>query len=840
MNTTNVMSSEFQTLCRQEVAYCKGVARGQQDITVVVSALKQRCVSELQKLVVALYDPEVRTFDFAPHELVSARLIVDALLRGVWPVFEEQLIHWPSASRNVPANVPASRSGTISPFLVEINSPETTRHILLQLEASYHIAEELSRLETIAGLFGKEMRLGDTNCHFLSVVESLRTVAVCSQIVLSPTDERRTPIGADILLRFHSDGMEFGVIQYGSLETASLATISWPTIVETCSRQLFAVCSKALLEKEANAETVARTKGREPPTALRRTGQGLIELARSELFKCFQSQDINTPEFPQSDETEAREVNLVNITIRNHGRLRASKDGHGTTLVEAVRNGVRRAVSDVRFGGPLLREEAQSVRLEVFLQTAGEQVGFHEILNDPGTCEGEFGIQIDARARSGYFKPTVPVTLGIRKAENLLIRLCNKAAIPHDAVQGREASVFKTQWLHFVEGSQPGECFEFSRNRHRRTVQVTRDSIEAAMCAAAAQTVRSQQADGLFCYRYDAIRDQVLPSSPNVVRMAGCAYGLSRLAGALSSGPPDKQNSSLTLTDIQFAAEKCVLAILGKCRSLPSGRGLYVLERHKGKGLLGCSALLSLALQEVSFRDRFSGIRSRIIEGMLSLQQLDGSFACTFHDANDRRSEDYFPSEAMFAIAREAAITNDNRLIESLEAAFPYYRRHFSDAKSSAFVPWHVHAWRTAFEITKRREYLDFVIDMLGWLCQHQLTSETARSEDFVGGFDFSGRSPHRMPNVSSTVYVEALIRGSQLARQNGDRKRETRFAEASRLGLGFIQRLQLNPVDVLVLPAPQLALGGVTRDLASYEIRCDNNQHFITCMLAALETEVV
>jgi hypothetical protein len=818
----------FLELSAEEISYCNTVESWRYSFDELASSLYRRSQSAIDQLLVAVNDPQTPAFTFTPSQRTAAKKLVDRLARRL--AYQLQLCSESSSAAEDALEV-------LQPMAsMRDESPEETFGVMLQLEAYFGLQSELMRLDAIADILGKELELGDTYCRVTTVTESLSTDIVWSSVELTPTDADGWPLGATIVIRYRRDCVEFGVAESDALGMAAIDRLSWHDVIETCARQLFDVCNVVLSEKTSTPNYTEAPYKEGPCHNIEFSS--LMAFCRQTLLECFSSDvgagdsSLANVRFPSDG------LQRVNITIRCKGRLRASKDGRGATLMDALKNGMQRAVLDTRFGGPLLREEVTTARIEVFLQHSSTTLSPNAVLSDPALCEGAFGLECNA-LEGVYFKPTVAVTQGIRNSNSLLRRLLIKAGKTPGESDIRRLELKKTRWTHLVEGDHIEEYFVFSRNRQKCDLIFDEHRLSESLWMAAAQSLRSQLSDGLFCYRYDAGRDLVLPGSANMVRMAGCAYGLSRLASSRIA-PPNSDKSGLSPQQVVSGADKCVQMLLGKCRTLANGLGVYVLERNRGKGLLGCAALLTLALQESRLREQYTGVRQRIVSGMLSLQQSDGSFACTVHDPSDRRSEDYFPGEALFAIAREAAITDGSRLLDVLESAFPYYSHYFGASKVSAFVPWHIDAWKAAFEVTRNNNYAQFVFEMADWICQHQLTIETSRDEDFAGGFDFSGESPHRMPNVSSTVFIEALFRAAQLASLTGDASRQKMYKSAAESGIRFILRLQLNPVDVLVLPNPRLAVGGVTRDLASYEIRCDNNQHFITCVLAAIETNFI
>ena len=59
---------------------------------------------------------------------------------------------------------------------------------------------------------------------------------------------------------------------------------------------------------------------------------------------------------------------IVNITIRDCGKLRASMSGYGNNLANAVTMAAKRAAVDERFGRPIEFQDLPTIDLEIWIQ----------------------------------------------------------------------------------------------------------------------------------------------------------------------------------------------------------------------------------------------------------------------------------------------------------------------------------------------------------------------------------------------------------------------------------------------------------------------------------------
>ena len=176
--------------------------------------------------------------------------------------------------------------------------------------------------------------------------------------------------------------------------------------------------------------------------------------------------------------------------------------------------------------------------------------------------------------------------------------------------------------------------------------------------------------------------------------------------------------------------------------------------------------------------------------------------------------------------------TGNKKIKVAIERAFPFYVEHFSNNPTTAFVLWQVGAWRGYYDLHPEQRYADFVFQQIDWLLQWQYVPENSACADYVGGFTVGAK-----PGISTSTYVEAIIMAFDLARRLGDTERAARYKAAAMEGLRFLLRLEITEDTAYFLPNPTLAVGGFTKNISSFETRCDNDQHVVTCFITALDT---
>jgi hypothetical protein len=83
---------------------------------------------------------------------------------------------------------------------------------------------------------------------------------------------------------------------------------------------------------------------------------------------------------------------------------------------------------------------------------------------------------------------------------------------------------------------------------------------------------------------------------------------------------------------------------------------------------------------------------------------------------------------------------------------------------------------------------------------------------------------------------TEATILGEHVAAELGDQTRAASYKDTVLQGIDCIDRLQVSHEQRILFADPELPIGGMRRDLASFDMRCDHSAHALTCLTTALE----
>jgi len=564
----------------------------------------------------------------------------------------------------------------------------------------------------------------------------------------------------------------------------------------------------------------------------------LLRYAREQLFVQFGLKPDNTLLPPT--ELDSLDFQKLNITLRIKGVLRASMSGRGATLTEAVSKAIHNCLNDKRFlGGPVVASELDKIHLELWVQVDKQPLDNTHLDEMKKNFDlGVHGIEIQKDNHYAYYKPSVAITSNTQRLERLLEKLCKKARLNPTDWQQDNVIIHKTHWLHYIEpikGSK--EATSLFRLRSRRETAINAETISQALYLTTRRLCASQRADGSYNYIYNAYKDTFDNEAFNMVRMAGCAYAVARASQCLQEIQPVAEAS----------ADKAIRYLLALSHPInTSNEGVFIADgttrKRSQQGKLGTLALTLLALQFGPFTQRFADERKQLVNSILSLQNADGSFQCYIPSKADPiKGQNFFPGETLLALGHEFKHTQDQRLLDAAEKAFPYYQKYFQTDPSTAFAPWQIDAWRVFHEIQQARKndqstaYAEFLFAMVDWLLKYQYTADNSPSSDYLGGFRVGS-----LPSMSTTVYVEAIIRACHLAEQLGFEEKSNRYRDAARIGLAFSLKLQLTEEESFLFSQPELAIGGITHNLLTFQIRNDFDQHGMTAFIAALETPSV
>ena len=347
---------------------------------------------------------------------------------------------------------------------------------------------------------------------------------------------------------------------------------------------------------------------------------------------------------------------------------------------------------------------------------------------------------------------------------------------------------------------------------------VSPSGLDQAITRLAEYMIYRQQETGLFAYLYEAGADRYRDDN-NVVRQVGAAAAMA--VHANWSG----KSASRGATDLALRYHLQGLV------DLPDVEHASFIATADQRNKLGVTALLAVALAEHPTPEKHEAVRRKLINGMLSLQRPTGLFVTAFPPAEQVTSQDYFPGEALLAMATHYNHKPDSRVLEAFNRAIRFYRQFFRNRPSPAFVPWQVQAYTIMAQHGKRQDYVDYVFELTDWLADQQLNASNCPWPELWGGI--APYQPGRA-GVATAAYLEGFADALTLARESGDTKRARRYESLVRHAARFVMQLQVRPEEAYFIRSPRDAVGGIRTTPSLNLLRIDHCQHALVGLIKA------
>jgi hypothetical protein len=320
----------------------------------------------------------------------------------------------------------------------------------------------------------------------------------------------------------------------------------------------------------------------------------------------------------------------------------------------------------------------------------------------------------------------------------------------------------------------------------------------------------------LFSYQYEPALDRYSDAN-NLVRQVGAVAAMATHATYSGRG------GSLAAADLGIRFH------LQGLTQLPGAPGAAFIATADGENKLGVTALLALAMSEHPHPKQYAETRERLARGMLALQRPSGMFVTAFPPAVEVAAQEYFPGEALLAMAGAYRHDRSAAVVDAFDRAISFYRDYFNDRPSPALVPWQVQAYARIAESTQRRDYVDYVFALTDWLADKQLAPANCDWPELHGGV--AAYEPGRA-GVSTASYLEGFADALRLARAVGDTERERRYRRVVRSAARFVMQLQVRPEEAYFMRSPRDAVGAVRSTPTLNLLRIDHCQHALVALI--------
>lgn len=514
----------------------------------------------------------------------------------------------------------------------------------------------------------------------------------------------------------------------------------------------------------------------------------------------------------------------VVVRIRQDGYLLSAAAGGPAPATKATRDAALGAMRLLRHDREMSIDQVPDLLVELEVVGPAQPIDIEGDWTKPRAVDrflepGVHGVVIIGPKQRHRFCPTEVFTSDMTVADSLKSFAQNALSDPSQIAKSKLMRFRSVHWI------QPkGGAAIVSLHRGLTVLDnavVTASNLDNAIASLAAYMAYRQQNSGLFSYQYEPGLNRY-SKDENLVRQVGATLALSM--HAKWSG----ESASLA------AANTAIRYHLQGLTDIPDvDRGAFIATADK-KNKLGLTALLAIAMAEHPEAGRFQDTRQRLVRGMLWLQRPSGMFITAFPPAERIDAQDYFPGEALLALAKQYSLEPSADILGAFDRAILFYRSYFRNAPSPAFVPWQVQAYALMAQQGRRGDYVSYVFELSDWLAQKQLNESNCPWPELWGGI--AAYQPGRA-GVSTASYLEGFTAALELARVMGDQARISKYERIVRDAARFVMQLQFRQEEAYFVRSPKDVIGGIRTTPSLDLLRIDHAQHALVALIRARQT---
>lgn len=236
------------------------------------------------------------------------------------------------------------------------------------------------------------------------------------------------------------------------------------------------------------------------------------------------------------------------------------------------------------------------------------------------------------------------------------------------------------------------------------------------------------------------------------------------------------------------------------------------------KATIANNAFVILSLLEIDEFDKKDELLKSFANGLLAMQQKDGSYNTDFKWWKNSWV-DFYPGESMLALMKLYNCTKDETYLNSVKIAFDYYATYWRENKNTAFIPWHSQVDYLLYIATKDQNIADFVFEMNDWIISNHQTVESIYLDKIWWFTKTSQR-------ISTASYMEWINDAYKLAVLLSDEKHISYYKNSLEQATRFLLQLQYTNENSFYLENPVRSIWGFKQSLLDNQLRNDNSQH--------------
>jgi orotate phosphoribosyltransferase/AMMECR1 domain-containing protein len=316
------------------------------------------------------------------------------------------------------------------------------------------------------------------------------------------------------------------------------------------------------------------------------------------------------------------------------------------------------------------------------------------------------------------------------------------------------------------------------------------------------------RADGSLYSSYEPFQNR-LYEGVDLPRLAHGAWVLARAHKVLGGD------------EVKSAADSVIANLLNRISE--DGEQNWLSDVNESSSIAEVSSLL-LALTNLPPVDPRRALIGPLVSTLWSCIELPHGRILTHRppQPSPEAFQDYFPGQALLALAEAAASDPSTIDEEKLHRSFRYYRHRFRYQRNFGQVSWLLQAFSKWWQVTGDRSFAAFVFEVADWILGYQ--------QEKTGAF-INDHQP-ATPGYTTALYLEGIAAAMTVAHGLGDDPRYQAYFDSCSKGFRFLDHLIIQKRDRSILPNPDFAFGGLRQGLYYSEIRTDFVQHSLSAIL--------
>ena len=525
------------------------------------------------------------------------------------------------------------------------------------------------------------------------------------------------------------------------------------------------------------------------------------------------SEYVSTPRLSQIYSAQIYES--VFISILRGGKVVACYGSSCKTqnqtdgIITAIKNSTAKCLRAKKSNGKLKVKYSKDIEIVVHLLENGVRVNNDNYENLSTSIElGIHSLKLESKNGYSWYLVHVPITRNW-SLKTTLKKLSMKSDLPKYAYLSADTKLLTYDTSTF-KGGRKGEIVDLYRyNIHVRDEDISQELLVERLILARDWLLENvNPTTNRLEYMYLPVSDTYSDENNNTRHLAV----LSMMT---------ELNIFLGDNSLKKLIKKSVDYYTTKIKSFEN----HSIIDFGNDSKISYSAFMILALVNLPEYSESIIKANSLAEGLLNQQRDDGSYNTSF--IGKGKGIDYYPGEAMLSLMRLYEITNDQRLLESVKKAFPWYRSYWRGNKNTAFIPWHTQVYYILAQYDKDVNLKKFIYEMNDWLIDNYQIFES-EYQDKIGGFK------KKNPGNSTSSYMEGVNDAYATAKFFGDEEQILKYGESLRKGMRFVLQTQFTEENSFWCANPKRVIGGFRRSLTNSNQRNDYAQHAVYAIIKA------